>query len=295
MKIICKKEDLIKQGVYVIKCIKNNKIYIGSTTVSFIKRYNHHLSQLKRNNHKNQYLQNSYNKYGEEFFEFDILQICNKIDCLIIEQKLIDTYKCIDKSIGFNINPLASGTPNLSKETIKKRSISNKKFLNECSVYFNQLQQNSINFEDIPKKFQKTIKYWKSENPWNKNKKYISTDHLKVSKTITPLLKQSWKNTSKRAREKYPKINVFDENMNFLGCWESAKDLEDFSKTSKNTLPIKSRFSVKKNGIPIKVLQSANINKSCKNNKKYKNLYFKYFVPDQEEILELESSNIGEF
>ena len=39
MKIICNAEDLMKQGVYIIRCMSNNKIYVGSTTVMFIKRF----------------------------------------------------------------------------------------------------------------------------------------------------------------------------------------------------------------------------------------------------------------
>jgi len=85
MKIICKPEDLDKQGVYVIRCTESNKIYIGSTTMSFIKRYNHHFNQLENNKHKNSYLQNSYNKYGEESFEFDILEICDKTFCFCLD------------------------------------------------------------------------------------------------------------------------------------------------------------------------------------------------------------------
>ena len=91
-----------------------------------------------------------------------------------------------------------------------------------------KFKNNKITLNEIPKKFIKTIIAWSSEisndgefikgkEPWNKGKKYSSTNHLKVSKTITEELKQAWKNTSERAREKYPEIDVFDINMNFLG------------------------------------------------------------------------------
>lgn len=306
MKIICNAEDLMKQGVYIIRCMSNNKIYVGSTTVMFIKRFWHHSNQLERNNHKNQHLQNSYNKYGNENFEFDILEICDKLFCLEREQEWINKTNCIDKNIGFNINPIASGTPNMSKETIEKRTKTLRLFRDECIAYYNKFKNNKITLNEIPKKFIKTIIAWSSEisndgefikgkEPWNKGKKYSSTNHLKVSKTITEELKQAWKNTSERAREKYPEIDVFDINMNFLGRWRSAKDLEEFSMTSENNLPIKSRFKgTERRGVPVNVLQSVNINKSCKTNKTYKNLYFKFVVPLQEEILDEKLTNIGE-
>jgi hypothetical protein len=59
MKYNCIIENLDKQGVYQIKCVTSNKIYIGSTSTSFIKRLNHHLSMLRVNKHKNPYLQNA--------------------------------------------------------------------------------------------------------------------------------------------------------------------------------------------------------------------------------------------
>lgn len=168
-----------------------------------------------------------------------------------------------------------------------------KLFREECIIFYKKFKNNEIIFEDIPKKFRKTINSWSSQisnsghfekgfEPWNKGKKYDNTDHLKVPKTITENLKQSWKNSSERARNKSPEIDVFDCNMNYLGRWRSAKDLEEWSYTSENNLPIKSRFSgTERMGIPCNVLQSININKVCKNNKLYKNLYFKYVEPVQ--------------
>lgn len=302
MKIICKPEDLDKQGVYIIRCLSSQKIYVGSTTMTFLKRYYHHSNQLSKNNHKNKYLQNSYNKYGADDFVFDILEICDRTFCLEREQEWINNTNCIDKNIGFNINPNASGTPNMSKETIEKRTNTIRLFREECIVYYKQFKNHEITFDEIPKKFKKSVKAWSSQisnsgyfekgfEPWNKGKKYDSTDHLKVPKTITPKLKQAWKKTSERAREKYPQIDVFDKNMNFLGRWRSAKDLEEFSMTSENNLPIKSRFSgTERMGIPANVLQSVNINKVCKNGKTYKNLYFKYVEPTHEGIHDVHQS-----
>lgn len=70
-------------------------------------------------------------KYGENSFEYDILEICEKDQCLIREQYYLNTIlfaqDYIDgifdkfKELGYNINLLASGTPNLSKETIEKK------------------------------------------------------------------------------------------------------------------------------------------------------------------------------
>lgn len=65
------KEDYNKSGIYIITNKINNKFYIGSAT-NFRKRYNVHNSNFKKNKNS-KYLQRAYNKYGEENFEFQII------------------------------------------------------------------------------------------------------------------------------------------------------------------------------------------------------------------------------
>lgn len=66
----------IMKCVYKILNLKNNKFYIGSTK-NFKKRCREHTTQLKGNYHCNIKLQRAWNKYGEESFEFIILEKCN--------------------------------------------------------------------------------------------------------------------------------------------------------------------------------------------------------------------------
>lgn len=79
-------------GIYKILNVINNKFYIGSS-YSLGRRKNSHFRELKNNIHINILLQRSYNKYGEENFKFEILEICNKEECLIREQYYLDTLK----------------------------------------------------------------------------------------------------------------------------------------------------------------------------------------------------------
>lgn len=81
-------------GIYKITNTKNGKFYIGSARKSFISRFNTHKSNLKHNKHKNTHLQNSYNKYGLDVFEFEILEYCSEErNILSREQYYIDTLK----------------------------------------------------------------------------------------------------------------------------------------------------------------------------------------------------------
>lgn len=74
MKFINEECDKNKMGIYVITNIVNNKIYIGQTKESFHRRYWHHRWCLNQGTHCNQYLQNSWNKYGEDNFTFSMLE-----------------------------------------------------------------------------------------------------------------------------------------------------------------------------------------------------------------------------
>lgn len=67
-------------GIYCIKNTKNNKVYIGKAS-TLRTRLNAHKHLLRNNKHVNCYLQSAWNKYGEESFEFSIIQNC-EIDLL---------------------------------------------------------------------------------------------------------------------------------------------------------------------------------------------------------------------
>jgi len=62
-----------KSGIYKILNKINGKYYVGSTK-NFNNRWNSHKSSLNRNEHTNIHLQNSYNKFGKENFDFIIIE-----------------------------------------------------------------------------------------------------------------------------------------------------------------------------------------------------------------------------
>lgn len=264
-------EEFKQTGVYEIRNKFNNKRYIGSTIMSFTKRLEHHRCLLRNGTHKNTHLQRAWNKYGEDNFVFNILEVVDKCCTLEVEQQYLDA--CEDC---YNINPLASGTPNMSKETVEKRTKTFTKTIREGINYYFKVKNGEINLDDVPEKYIKIVKDRLSFVPWNKSKDSTEVDysHLKgVPKTITEKLLLKNKSDSEKSREKSPNVFVYDLTMNFLGEWRSSKDLEEFSLTEDNNLPIV--LGKVGNRRPHKYLCSGNIMKVFNTDKTYKGLYFK--------------------
>lgn len=96
--------------IYKITNITNSKIYVGSTIRKINRRWNIHKSQLRRGIHGNRYLQRSWNKYGENNFQFDILEECDESISIEREQH----YKILLKA-EYNIAPITESFGKLNK------------------------------------------------------------------------------------------------------------------------------------------------------------------------------------
>lgn len=111
----------MKTGVYKILNKITGKMYIGYST-NIVSRWYGHKSQLRRNIHKNVYLQGAWNKYGEQNFEFIILEECLKNDLCKKEYFYINQYNSTNRLIGYNIEP---GDPNHPVRKPSKLEIEN--------------------------------------------------------------------------------------------------------------------------------------------------------------------------
>jgi group I intron endonuclease len=112
-----------KSGIYQIKNIINNKIYIGSS-VNIGRRLKDHIWFLSANQHSNAKLQAAWNKYKEASFSMSAIEFCDKDDLLIREQYYIDTllpkYN-IKPRAGTNIGYKVSEKTKKMKSRISKR------------------------------------------------------------------------------------------------------------------------------------------------------------------------------
>lgn len=93
-----------KCGIYQIRNIVNNKIYIGSTKDLYTRKRSH-FYDLDKNKHRNSHLQKSYRKYGKENFVFEIIEFCTIENQINNEQYWLDELK--QKFECYNIQPKA--------------------------------------------------------------------------------------------------------------------------------------------------------------------------------------------
>lgn len=110
-----------KTGIYQIKNLITEKVYVGSA-VNIDRRWYNHKSLLSNNKNKLPKLQNSVNKHGLESFIFEIIEECPKEILIEREQYWIDYLDSYNK--GYNSRPIANNNLGMvfSKETREKIS-----------------------------------------------------------------------------------------------------------------------------------------------------------------------------
>ncbi|MEP0873361.1 GIY-YIG nuclease family protein [Trichocoleus desertorum AS-A10] len=96
-------------GVYAIHCKVNDFIYVGSAAGrrGFRGRLWNHLHHLRKGTHHSRVLQGHYKKYGEDAFEFHILEFCSPAECLQREQGWIDIRGVGYENKSYNTGPVA--------------------------------------------------------------------------------------------------------------------------------------------------------------------------------------------
>lgn len=73
-------------GVYRIRNKVTNCVYIGGTTRPMKARWSQHIGNLKCNRHRNRRLQQDWNRYGANAFEFSVIEVIKDHD-LIFERE----------------------------------------------------------------------------------------------------------------------------------------------------------------------------------------------------------------
>lgn len=179
----------MKSGIYIIKNIVNNKIYIGSA-VDITKRWWRHKKDLKKGKHHSILLQRAWNKYGKENFKFECLQeVSNSQHLLSYEQVYLDYYKSYENEHGYNLCRTAGSQLGLarSEETklkIKNNLINNnpfkgKKHKPETIEYLRKINTGKKMKEETKQKIREKLS---GENSPNYGKKFSEETKAKIGK-----------------------------------------------------------------------------------------------------------------
>lgn len=178
------------KGIYKIINKINGKYYVGSSK-DINERWHSHKYFLNKNCHKNDFLQNAWNKHGEENFEFVIIEhLSNNITqktLLKIEQKYLDLanvekYKCYNlsfKSTGGELSPYSK-----SKISTKNSGTNNgffgKKHSNDSIIKMQEKRKSRIGClaPNYGKKHSKdTINIYKSKRKGELNSSYDKVEY----------------------------------------------------------------------------------------------------------------------
>jgi hypothetical protein len=105
MKIFIGVIVLKKSGVYAIRCLPTNQLYIGGTRLTFEQRFQMHRSQLNTNRATSPLLQEAWNKYGQDAFEFIPLKAFPKNEIAEREREAIMKVKpALNFPVGLDVD-----------------------------------------------------------------------------------------------------------------------------------------------------------------------------------------------
>ena len=197
--------DINYSGIYLIINLQNNKFYVGSAK-KLNSRKMQHLNLLRKNKHANTYLQNSYNKNGEENFTFVVIEKVEDENKLTErEQYWINILDASNKEIAYNICPNANSMLGYkhSEDTINKL----KKYEGELSPFYGKHHT-----EETKNKIS-----IKNSNPSNETRK----------KKREAALNQSPESRQKIAEAKFKPVIQLTLEGEFVRKWNSIKEACD--------------------------------------------------------------------
>lgn len=211
-----------KSGVYQLINKRNNRIYIGSA-VDMYTRAHKHIHDLKNNKHKNQYLQNDWNKNYESDFYIGILEYAKADKLCCVEQKYIDVL--FDKQ-NFCYNICEKANSWLGKKHTKK----SKEKMSKAHIG----KRLSI---ETKKKMSKAHIGKKHTNEWKKlaSKRFSGRNNPNFG---------NYESESKSSKTVYQ----FDLEGNLIGIFQSIAEASKKTKTCKTSISSCCHFKLKKAG-----------------------------------------------
>lgn len=228
------------KGVYKITNKINGMIYIGSSN-DIDYRWRKHKEMLVGNRHYSKHLQNSWNKYGEENFLFEILEETSEELLLLREQHYLDTLTPFD-TLGYNTcrtagSPLGNTHSLEIRKKISKAGMGRKWSDDTRKKIINKISGKKRTQEQL-KKFSESqkLRWEKMSEEERQLKKQQVKEHFakypkKVSEETKEKIRQSLKGR-KRPKEFCEKMSKIRKGKKLSE--ETKQKLRDIAKERKN-------------------------------------------------------------
>ena len=184
---------------------------------------NRHKSDLNCIRHSNKHLQNSWNKYGQDNFKYEIIEKCNLEEIDDREIYWINYYDSINK--GYNLCKGGSGCrgyKHTEEEIMKMRMIQKPKKVIQFDLKGNFIRE-WISVSQASKElslYKRAIKNASERN----NKVKTSGKFIWMYKDENDEIGLHEYYLSER-KLNTKKINQYDKNMNFIKTWDSIKQI----------------------------------------------------------------------
>jgi group I intron endonuclease len=176
-------------GVYLIRNIKNNKVYVGSSK-RVLTRFKEHIRRLKGGYHPNIHLQSAFNKYGYDCFELSVITYCKVNESRTTEKLYIEQYRSDDRNYGYNKSGLTElGVIKHSDETLKRISKSKKNYYAHLSD--EEKERLSASYKKGWSKVSKDERSVVAKNRWSNRNLQERDEHF------TRIREQAYKKTRK--------------------------------------------------------------------------------------------------
>ena len=174
--------------IYQIKNKKNNKRYIGCSS-RYNDRKKHHIRSLNLNTHCNFYLQRAWNKYGQDSFEFSIIETVDSPDIMFLrEEELIDNEDNL-----YNIARGGSGGDTFTNNPNKEQVRENMKAERRQRYKDPKERQKANVFSNISKERERELKkIWSEAKKGTKNNNFQYDSQVKQIDMITKEVVKVW-------------------------------------------------------------------------------------------------------
>ena len=156
----------------------HQKVYIGLTK-GFKGRKAAHLKDFRANKHNNVYFQNAFNKYGEDAFRFEIIEICEPNNSILSEKEIqyIKSFNSTSREFGYNIKQ-GGFAPEITDEIREKLRIANTG--KKCSDETKQKLRKANLGKKIPRDVvEKISQKLRGRKLWSEDDKKVIAERMK--------------------------------------------------------------------------------------------------------------------